>query len=111
VTIPLPILISSDQSRFDKLDEWIRTILWDDTVPGLPTPVKVLRSKGLILRQEEDGRLAEWVLQGVRGLYDIFEVGMKEGINGSEAGKIVLIGNLAGVESRSIVDSLHKWIQ
>lgn len=148
MTLPIPLITSSAQ--FEKLDEWIRTVLWEDHIPVRGSPmtagrtstsrtsepdrdkgesgagekksIKVLRAKGLIIRSP--GR-KEWVLQGVQGLYDIFEVGEGAGDRGGASpeggnqedveregtkGKIVLIGNFVGVSEEEVGRSLMGWL-
>ena len=82
--------ISLSQSQLDRLDDWIRTALWENRVrirPGVDLQVQILRCKGLF--GDEKGRW--WVLQGVRSLYEISELG-DVGVDVPDRGKIVLIG-------------------
>lgn len=78
--------------QLDKLDEWIRTVLWEKQVPGRPTreagTVEVLRCKGLFVT--ESGELH--VLQGVRNLYEISQVEGEEALGLPDTGKLVFIG-------------------
>ncbi|KZT28883.1 cobW-domain-containing protein [Neolentinus lepideus HHB14362 ss-1] len=115
--VPVPAL---SQERFEKLDEWIRTVLWEGTLPpssSSPSPrssavnstststtspassLEVLRCKGMFA--SITGRT--YVLQGVRNIYDIseLEVGSGEedmGVPGM--GKLVFIGKGLGEEVR-----------
>lgn len=79
-----PTLLS--QSQLDELDEWIRNALWENRVRGYHQ-VQILRCKGLF--GDEKGRW--WVLQGVRSVYEISELG-DVGVDVPDRGKIVLIG-------------------
>lgn len=74
------------QRQLDKLDEWIRSALWENRVEDCG--VKVLRCKGMF--GDEEGRW--WVLQGVRSIYEISEVVGEGGVDVPDRGKIVLIG-------------------
>ncbi|KAG8938588.1 hypothetical protein FRC00_014664, partial [Tulasnella sp. 408] len=65
--IPIPVLKDSQGQR---LDEWIRTVLWEGHLPGTPErTLEVLRCKGVW--QVDDGRI--FVLQGVKSLYETRE--------------------------------------
>lgn len=75
----------------EKLDEWLRSVLWETTVPvksGEPPygDIDVHRVKGRILRQ--DG--TEGIVQGVREVFEIVDYG-KHADDATE-GKLVLIG-------------------
>ncbi|KAI0754905.1 cobW-domain-containing protein [Daedaleopsis nitida] len=78
--------------QMSKLDEWIRSVLWEKQVPGRPerTPgtIEVLRCKGLFVT--EAGELH--VLQGVRNLYEISQVDDEEALGLPDTGKLVFIG-------------------
>lgn len=84
----VPVL---SQEAFDRLDEWIRTLLWESRIPEdlatAPQPITVLRCKGIF--QTSAG--ATYVLQGVRSLYEISPA-VDESNFGLEAGKLVFIG-------------------
>ena len=85
--ISCPIL---NQVRFDRLDEWIRTVLWENHIPGAGEnqALQVLRCKGLITMESGE----QYVLQGVRNLYDLVRMEGQVDIGIPEPGKIVLIG-------------------
>lgn len=97
--IPLPPLPAA---AFNKLNDFLETVLWTDKVPGDPTGsllsasgVEVLRIKGLIRR--DDGR--EYVLQGVTDIFELKEMqrgggkgGESEQVHVQVQGKIVFIG-------------------
>ena len=82
-------------SQHEKLDEWIRSVLWERQLPGEPpgdgaTELVILRCKGMF--KTTAGKA--YVLQGVRNLYDIMEVeqGEEPDAGVPEVGKLVLIG-------------------
>jgi G3E family GTPase len=87
----------------EKLDEWIRTVLWENRLPeDVGAELQVLRCKGVF--NMETGQ--KYVLQGVRNLYEISEVeGEVVGI--ADEGKLVLIGKgLTEQVRRSLVFNL-----
>lgn len=63
IQITCPVLSSA---QYTKLDEWIRTVLWERKLPDSPdatdVPLEVLRCKGLF--SMDTGK--KFVLQGVR---------------------------------------------
>lgn len=78
--------------HLQELDEWIRTVLWENRIPdndhqtGL-SELKVLRCKGLFVMESGE----QYVLQGVQSMYDLSLVeGEVTGI--PDSGKLVLIG-------------------
>ncbi|EJF63368.1 cobW-domain-containing protein [Dichomitus squalens] len=81
--------LSSQQ--LDVLDEWIRSVLWENKLPGSPSGdnsgLEVLRCKGLFVTTVGD----LYVLQGVRNLYEIAKVEDEE-LGLPDAGKLVFIG-------------------
>lgn len=88
VQVTCPVL-SSEQ--YVKLDEWIRTVLWEHKLPDqletMDASIDVLRCKGLF--STDSGK--KFVLQGVRNLYEMTAVdGTEMGV--PEEGKLVLIG-------------------
>ncbi|KAI0826873.1 cobW-domain-containing protein [Trametes gibbosa] len=88
--IDLPTL-SSEQ--LDRLDEWIRNVLWEKRPPNWPNevhlPIEVLRCKGIFTTVDR----CLHVLQGVRNLYEIAQVEIgEEGLGLPDMGKLVLIG-------------------
>ncbi|KAI0667592.1 cobW-domain-containing protein [Trametes maxima] len=96
-------------AQLSKLDEWIRTVLWEKQLPngspynGAPT-LEVLRCKGIFVT--DGGELH--VLQGVRSLYEISQAEKGEEEFGlPDTGKLVLIGK--GLDEdvrRSLVEQL-----
>jgi G3E family GTPase len=94
-----------DQTRFDLLDEWIRSVLWESKLPDSGKEVQVLRCKGLIAL----GTGEHYVLQGVRSMYDMSKLqSEEESVETPEAGKIVLIGK--GLDD-AVRKSLEKVLQ
>ena len=77
-----------DQARLDRLDEWIRTALWENEIAGAAQAVKILRCKGAFTSD----RGVHYVLQGVRSMYEISELPAGDSIGVPSTGKIVLIG-------------------
>ncbi|KDR82612.1 hypothetical protein GALMADRAFT_1347544 [Galerina marginata CBS 339.88] len=77
-----------DQPRLDRLDEWIRTALWDSRVEGVSSLVQVLRCKGAFTSDKG----VHYVLQGVRSMYEISELPAADSLGVPDTGKIVLIG-------------------
>ncbi|KAJ8508217.1 hypothetical protein ONZ45_g9482 [Pleurotus djamor] len=77
------------QAQFDRLDEWIRSVLWDGVLPnqGGVDKIEVLRCKGLFSLQSG----AQYVLQGVRSMYEIEKVA-GEIVGIPDEGKVVFIG-------------------
>lgn len=98
-------------SQHEKLDEWIRSVLWERQLPGEPvvdgtTDLVVLRCKGMF--KTTAGKA--YVLQGVRNLYDIIEVqeGEEPDTGVPDLGKVVLIGK--GLDER-VRRSLETVVQ
>jgi len=88
-----------DQIHLDKLDEWIRTALWENRVAGTEAQVQVLRCKGSFTSDKGQ----HFVLQGVRSMYEISELEASKSIGVPDAGKVVLIGKgLDNVVRRSL---------
>ncbi|RDB14596.1 COBW domain-containing protein 1 [Hypsizygus marmoreus] len=99
--VTCPIL---DQTRFDRLDEWIRTVLWENRIPesGSGT-LQVLRCKGLVTRDSGE----QYVLQGVRSIYDLAKLEGREDISVPQLGKIVLIGK--GLDENKSLEQFCLW--
>ncbi|KXN88117.1 COBW domain-containing protein 1, partial [Leucoagaricus sp. SymC.cos] len=79
---------------FDKFDQWIRTVLWENRLPEHESSntqdLLVLRCKGVLsLRTGK-----RYILQGVRNLYEMEEVpeSADQELGIPDEGKIVLIG-------------------
>ncbi|KAJ6557306.1 CobW/HypB/UreG, nucleotide-binding domain-containing protein [Mycena vulgaris] len=101
--VTVPVL---SQARLDVLDEWVRTVLWEQRLPGTPElasdapPLTVLRCKGLFVLDSG----AQYVLQGVRNMYEISEAGDALGV--PDTGKLVLIGTGLDVRVRESLESV-----
>jgi G3E family GTPase len=75
-----------DQTRLLRLDEWIRTILWENRLPSASNDAlqpEILRCKGIF---SVNGQ--QHVLQGVRSIYDIQPIAG----TAPSTGKLVFIG-------------------
>ncbi|KIK44349.1 hypothetical protein CY34DRAFT_80001 [Suillus luteus UH-Slu-Lm8-n1] len=102
--VTLPTL---SRHRLQELDEWIRTVLWENRIPdndhqtGL-SELKVLRCKGLFVMESGE----QYVLQGVQSMYDLSLIeGDVTGI--PDSGKLVLIGK--GLDD-SVRQSLERLL-
>ena len=109
LVIPLPPLTTSQTV---KLDQWLQSVLWEGQLPWHSTsydqqrpadpspapPLEILRCKGIYSTIDEDpytqGSGHTYVIQGVRSLYEIREVGSTDSPNGQ--GKLALIGKWNG---------------
>jgi G3E family GTPase len=95
---------------FDKFDQWIRTVLWENHLPEEDSSqnreLLVLRCKGMLTTLSGKRH----VLQGVRNLYEIEEIEEADGDLGiPDEGKIVLIGKgLDDVVRHSLEAVLHS---
>jgi len=94
---------------FDKFDQWIRTVLWENRLPDDSTSrnLLVLRCKGFL--SLTTGK--RYILQGVRSLYEMDEVsdGSDTNMGIPDEGKIVLIGKgLDGVVRSSLEAALNS---
>lgn len=116
ILVPLPAALTPTQAS--KLDEWVRTLLWegrllDETsspslslsASSIPTsqdvstsppnpPLEILRLKALYTTHDNK----VYVIQGVQSLYDTHEVVSRDlsSSNNAEAGKVALIGTGLG---------------
>lgn len=82
---------SLSDAQLVKLDEWIRSVLWEKKLPGdtTETPgLEVLRCKGIY--HTTDGK--SYILQGVQILYDVTEVPERDSEGAAGDGKLVFIG-------------------
>jgi len=100
--ITLPRL---SEEQHTKLDEWIRTVLWEGHLPRVSAggdpgseensgALEVLRTKGMFSTPS-----GSFMLQGVRELYEISALPVDDG-KGSLGGKVVLIGKGLGPHVR-----------
>ncbi|KAI5777777.1 CobW/HypB/UreG, nucleotide-binding domain-containing protein [Geopyxis carbonaria] len=107
VAIPLPPL---DPRQLGQLDAWLRSVLWEATVP-LPSSgqpygeIDVHRTKGRVIHQ--DGQIS--LVQGVREVFEIFEApGSGASVQVGGNGKLVLIGR--GLRSAELEQSIHWFV-
>ena len=89
VTLAFPPL---DDHQLDKLDEWLRSVLWDNKLPEIDTLPKweVHRIKGRIPLVSGKMKL----LQGVREIFELIDAANagSDTASAAESGKIVIIG-------------------
>ncbi|KAH9002610.1 CobW domain-containing protein [Lactarius hatsudake] len=103
--VSCPVLSSTQQER---LEEWIRTVLWESQLPGHSTSdrdrsLEVLRCKGIFGTQSGQ----TLVLQGVRNLYEL-EPLAGDDVGLPEHGKLVFIGKgLDDAVRKSLENILH----
>jgi G3E family GTPase len=102
-TITFPAL---SREQVDKFDYFLRTMLWEETLPGSTShqSFEVHRLKGRI--PVRDGKML--LVQGVRNIYDTNESGAKAGAENEEA-KLVLIGK--GVNQAAFKESLMATLK
>ncbi|KAI8814015.1 COBW domain-containing protein 1 [Cladochytrium replicatum] len=91
--------------QFDrqKLDEWLRSLLWESTIPGSTTPsetLSILRLKAVVDVRGEDSKV---VVQGVQELYELHE-GVKWAASEARESRFVFIGR--GLNEKLLNDSL-----
>lgn len=91
MTLSLPAL---DKDGVDRLDEWLRTLLWENQLLGSTTPTnwEIHRIKGRI--PLSTGGLK--MLQGVREIFEFIDAAAPAGQE--QSGKIVIIGRNVGDE-------------
>ncbi|KAK1056887.1 hypothetical protein LTR74_014555 [Friedmanniomyces endolithicus] len=94
VTLSVPVL---DEEGLERLDAWLRAVLWSRELPGLPAggQWEIHRAKGRLPIQDGGVKM----LQGVREVFEIVGGASQSGepSDGSpSAGKIVLIGRNIG---------------
>ena len=103
--VSCPVLSSVQQER---LEEWIRTVLWESQLPehlsnDRDKPLEVLRCKGIFGTQSGQ----TLVLQGVRNLYEL-EPLVGDDVGLPEHGKLVFIGKgLGDAVRQSLENILH----
>lgn len=100
VVIPCPPLQASQLSL---VDAWIRTLLWDNTIPStasLPA-VDILRCKGMVTVGNDT-----YVLQGVKSIYELAKLENAGDDFDPQQGKLVFIGK--GLDLGLMVDSFNK---
>jgi G3E family GTPase len=91
--------------HLDRLDEWIRTVLWENQLPHgqvVDHELRVLRCKGLFTMQSGE----QYVLQGVQNLYEISQVERANVTGVPEPGKLVLIGKGLDITVRHSLEAI-----
>ena len=94
--------------QLERLEEWIRTVLWECQLPGdfadtHQKSLEVLRCKGMFGVQSGQ----TFILQGVRNLYELEPlVGNDVGL--PEHGKLVFIGTGLGDSVRNSLESILR---
>ena len=93
MSIPLGVL---NDDQIEKLDAWLRSVLWDNRLPGdtsaHPVKFEVHRLKGRLAMVGERVK----VIQGVRELFEIFTPPIAGGEDPPRTSKVVLIGRHLG---------------
>jgi G3E family GTPase len=102
-TITFPAI---SRSQVDKFDFFLRTILWEETLPNdvAHKPFEIHRLKGRV--PVTDGKIL--LTQGVRNIYDTNESEAKADAENGEA-KLVLIGK--GVDQTGFKESLMAVLE
>ena len=103
--VPCPVLSAEN---LEKLDEWIRTVLWENRLPKGPhngQDLQVLRCKGLFTVASGE----RYVLQGVQNLYEISRMDAKDATGVPESGKLVLIGKGLDESVRWSLLEVFEW--
>jgi G3E family GTPase len=89
--------------HLERLDEWIRTVLWENHLPHDDHELRILRCKGLFTMRSGE----QYVLQGVQNMYEISQVDEGRVTGVPEHGKLVLIGKgLSDAVRRSLEEIL-----
>jgi G3E family GTPase len=107
IQVTCPTLTADD---FERLDEWIRTVLWENRLPSSSpntrSDLQVLRCKGMFTTINGE----QFILQGVRNLYEICKVeeSLGEGIVVPQKGKLVLIGKGLRDDVRSSLEAVFE---
>lgn len=93
VSIPVPTLRAE---HLDRVDEWLRSILWENKLPGVSegSNWEIHRCKGRLIMESGEAKM----LQGVREVFELIDAPQSEDLAGVK-GKIIFIGRqLAGVD-------------
>lgn len=101
--VSCPVL---DPRKMAALDEWIRAVLWEQRLPdsgtGDGTPLEVLRCKGIFSLESGE----QYVLQGVREMYDLSLVEGEHAPLAAAEGKLVFIGKGLGEATRASLQTV-----
>ncbi|KAG8749821.1 hypothetical protein FRC12_013205 [Ceratobasidium sp. 428] len=104
VQIAVPVLTDS---QLTKLDEWIRSVLWENKLSGINSEglkVEILRCKGIY--HAVNGK--SYILQGVQTLYDVTELGERDSEETVTTGKLVFIGRRL---DETVVEDLKRCLE
>lgn len=106
MSVPLPRL---DEKQRDRLDAWLRNVLWDEEVPCPASDygtIDVHRLKGRVVGG--DGKT--FLIQGVRKVFEIFQDRAENdrAAPTSVGGKLVLIGR--GLRDAELRDSVEWFV-
>ncbi len=108
VSIELPLLRAA---QLEHLDGWLRSVLWESTLPKRPVSASTANSSNFSVYRLK-GRLAldtgqVKMIQGVREVYEIIDAPPASSVQ-QKGGKLVLIGrNVAGLPwAESLDDAL-----
>lgn len=96
ITLPGPL----SWTQRVRLDEAIQGLLWNGRLEDDDSTVEILRTKGIFwaaVSEKEDAPIMEYIVQGVREIYEIkavpgSETQYKDEQDGRYSGKLVLIG-------------------
>ncbi|KAG6120081.1 hypothetical protein E4U13_006933 [Claviceps humidiphila] len=102
ISIPVPRL---DDSKLGHVDKWLRSVLWDNKLPGSNDEIdfEVHRSKGRIVFDDGTAKM----LQGVREVFELSDA-PRVGEVQPEQGKIILIGR--NLSEATFVQSFEQSI-
>lgn len=86
--------------QLEKVDGWLRSVLWESQVPGVGTnqtaALEIHRLKARLVFENGEVKM----VQGVREVFEIFEPrdtsGSADNENTPKSGKVVLIGRQLG---------------
>jgi G3E family GTPase len=106
ITIPLPSSLTS--SQVDAVDAWLRSVLWENELPGQSKKsphFEIHRLKGRLLLHDGSQKM----IQGVRELFEIMDNPSPETSEGV-SGKMILIGRHLGDYDfqKSLLDAMGK---
>jgi hypothetical protein len=105
MTIPLPSLTSS---QVDAVDAWLRSVLWENELPGQSKKspqFEIHRLKGRLVMNDGSQKM----IQGVRELFDIMDNPSADSFEGV-IGKVILIGRHLGDFDfqKSLLNAIEK---
>lgn len=94
-----------DDSKLGHVDKWLRSVLWDNKLPGSNDEIdfEIHRSKGRIVFDDGTAKM----LQGVREVFELSDA-PRAGEVQPEQGKIILIGR--NLSEAAFVQSFEQSI-